>query len=435
MHVMLAVHCFFPSHFYGTETYTLELARGLMGRGHRVTVLSAVHSGEPQQEAEVIHYDFQGIPVISVDKNFRPNTRIRDTYYQPEHRTTLQRVLRDEKPEVLHVTHLINHTGTLIEAAVVEDIPIMATFTDFFGFCYNCRLEATDGSHCRGPNERRTNCLACHLKLAHMPSMPMMATACWALTRLPAFNRGPLARIVSDINQRPNILQALYRHYRLAISPTAFLREAYQANACCVPLHDIRFGTDIDRTPKPAAPAASPLRVGFIGQIAPHKGPDLLIDAVRACRPSSVQCTIHGPSDREPAYMKELHRRALGLPVEFPGTFHPRDMALILAGFDLLVIPSRWYENSPLVLLDALATHTPVIVSDARGLMEFVTPGQNGFSFPLGDGKVLALLLRELADNPERVRNMSQDTSYPRTIGDMVVDTERLQFLAIENKR
>ena len=47
MKVALFVHCFFPNHFYGTETYTLELARNLLALGHQPIVVTAIFPGEP----------------------------------------------------------------------------------------------------------------------------------------------------------------------------------------------------------------------------------------------------------------------------------------------------------------------------------------------------------------------------------------------------
>ena len=64
MRVALFVHCFFPEHFYGTETYTYELARNLKAMGHEPTVVSAVFQGEPPREALVTRYEFKAIPVV-----------------------------------------------------------------------------------------------------------------------------------------------------------------------------------------------------------------------------------------------------------------------------------------------------------------------------------------------------------------------------------
>ena len=95
-------------------------------------------------------------------------------------------------------------------------------------------------------------------------------------------------------------------------------------------------------------------------------------------------------------------------------------MAEIMADLDFLVIPSRWYENSPLALLNALATHTPVIVSDVEGMTEFVKKGVNGYVFPLEDAAALEVILNNIAKNPMVARSLSKTTHYDRSNCDMV---------------
>ena len=115
MKVVFFVHCFFPGHFYGTETYTLELAKHYQSCGYQVTVVTAIFQGEPGGCETISRYEYQGIPVVCIDKNMLPHTRVKETYYQPDMREVLERVLRDLNPDIVHVTHLINHTAVLLE--------------------------------------------------------------------------------------------------------------------------------------------------------------------------------------------------------------------------------------------------------------------------------------------------------------------------------
>jgi glycosyltransferase involved in cell wall biosynthesis len=95
-------------------------------------------------------------------------------------------------------------------------------------------------------------------------------------------------------------------------------------------------------------------------------------------------------------------------------------MAEILAALDVVVIPSRWHENSPLVLLDALATHTPVVVCDVAGLTEFVDEGRSGFRFALGSVDDLTRVLSRFVDDSSLAATMSRTTQYTRTTRTMV---------------
>ena len=136
MRIAFFVHCFFPQHFYGTETYTLELARHYRAAGLDVVVVSAIFQGEQAADSLITRYEYQGIPVVCIDKNQIPHTRVKETYYQPDMRSVLEQVLREVKPDLVHVTHLINHTSALLEVTQQLGIPTYATFTDFFGFCF-----------------------------------------------------------------------------------------------------------------------------------------------------------------------------------------------------------------------------------------------------------------------------------------------------------
>lgn len=438
MKVAFFVHCFFPKHFYGTETYTLDLARHYQAAGHDVVIVSAIFQGEPAAEAPISRYEYQGLPVVCIDKNRVPHSRVKETYYQPDMRPVLEQVLREIKPDLVHVTHLINHTAALLEVTQQLGIRTYATFTDFFGFCLNNKLEAADGSLCAGPSATRTNCVACYLKDAarsscaggwvSRASTPMraklIAEAANFGRRLPGLRGGPVDGLIEDIACRPDTLASLYnRGYTGAIAPTRFLRGAYESNGITVPMNSIWFGVDIDRSPKPERPANHTPVIGFIGQIAPHKGTDLLIEAFARLPRKSAELRIYGPADQDAAYMAQLRGLAEGHDVRFMGTFPREQMAEILREMDLLVIPSRWYENSPLVLLNALATHTPVLVSDVAGMTEFLEPRKNGDAFSRGCVNSLEDKLKALVGEKDELYGMVRTTFYDRTTIDMARST------------
>lgn len=439
MKVALFVHCFFPEHFYGTETYTLGLAKHLQSFGHEVTVVAGVFQGEPRREAIVTHSSYDGVPVITIDKNYEPHTRVRETYFHEAMRPHLTAVLRELSPDVVHVTHLINHTAVLLEAAKDLGLPLVATLTDFFGFCYNNKLEASDGSLCAGPDRWRSNCIACHLRAAASGEEPRAKRLAgiphgwrlggFALRAAAAFGWPRIAgadAIVPDIVERPGVLARTYECYDAMIAPTQFLRDAYVRNGFSEPRLSLsRFGIDIDRTPKPARAPHAPLTFGFIGQIAAHKGTSLIVRAARAMPPGSVRLIIYGPEDQDKKYMGSL-LEAAGPETEFRGTFKPERMADVLAEMDVLAIPSTWYENSPLVLLNALATHTPVLVSDVQGLTEFIEEGRDGWSFRRGDLADLTRVMGKLAADPGAVRAASANTSYERTTRSMASEVEAI---------
>ena len=442
MKIALYVHCFFPNYYHGTETYTLSLAKNLLIMGHEPVVVSSVPQGENRTESLITNYDYQGIPVICIDKNYIPSRSILDTYYSPSMYQIHNELLQKIHPDIVHVTHLGNHTAALLDAAAELSIPIVATFTDFFGFCYNSKLEAANGSLCTGPNSKRTNCFTCFIKSGvSRKKIPLgekifkkgAQLIQWGsvlfsgIYKMPGLKHSLLSAQYHDIKARPKLLAERYGLYSAVIAPTQFLQLAYEMNGLTeAPFHKINFGVDIDRKPKLLPPSTEPMRFGFIGQIAPHKGTSLLVEAFCRLPKGKSELYIYGADDQFPAYTQAIKARCANFQIFFRGTFQPEQMRQILDGIDFLVIPSTWYENSPLVLLDALASHTPVIVSDVEGLTEFLQQGKNGYAFVRGSVDGLEQVLRQIQENPESSRQLSLTTSFSKTTLDMTEEVEKI---------
>ncbi|MDE2240079.1 MAG: glycosyltransferase, partial [Rhodospirillales bacterium] len=382
MKIALFVHCFFPDHFFGTETYTLQIAQLLKARGHEVTVVTGAFQHEPRNRAMLTRYIYDGLPVIVFDKNYLPHQSVLESYWQDNARPVLRAILTELQPDIVHVTHLVNHTAVLLEEVKAAGYPLVATLTDFFGFCYTSTLETAEGGLCTGPNRLRTNCIACYDKASgnwprRQYKLSILAERLYYSLRSLRDERQ--LHPIGDLVKRPRILHRAYQLYDAMIAPTQFLHDAYTSNDFDNSrMHLSRFGVELDRQEKPARAPDAPLVVGYVGQMAAHKGVHLLMEAARSLPPGSFRLKIYGPLADTP-YVQKL--RALATKdMEFCGTFSSSEFRTILDGIDVLAIPSTWYENSPLVLLNALASHTPVIVSDVQGMTEFLDGG-NGWSF------------------------------------------------------
>jgi glycosyltransferase involved in cell wall biosynthesis len=156
------------------------------------------------------------------------------------------------------------------------------------------------------------------------------------------------------------------------------------------------------------APDEGPLRIGFIGTLYEHKGAHVLVEALRSIPHTlSVTAGFYGDTAQFPAYFTVLQRLANGDPrIEFRGTFPQRDIAEVMEGLDVLVAPSLWHENSPLVLLHAQAAGCPVVGSNVAGISELVHDGENGLLFAPGDAPALARALVRLAEDRSLLRQL-----------------------------
>jgi glycosyltransferase involved in cell wall biosynthesis len=81
--------------------------------------------------------------------------------------------------------------------------------------------------------------------------------------------------------------------------------------------------------------------------------------------------------------------------VEFLGHLDAVGVAALLRGAVASVLPSEWYENNPLGVIESLSTGTPVIGAEMGGIPELIIPGKDGFTYPAGDVDALTGLLRD----------------------------------------
>ena len=164
---------------------------------------------------------------------------------------------------------------------------------------------------------------------------------------------------------------------------------------------------------------SSHLRVGYIGQIAKHKGVDVLVRAFKRLRTQgpAPRLLLYGETERHPRFVRHLRRLVDGDGnIEFAGTFENNQILKVHSELDVLVVPSLWYENSPNVILEASAAGTPVIASNMGGMAELVQHGVNGLCFTPGDGDDLARQLQFIVDEPSTLNDLKQGISRVKTI-------------------
>ena len=128
-----------------------------------------------------------------------------------------------------------------------------------------------------------------------------------------------------------------------------------------------------------------------------------MIDAFnRLENPAGATLTIYGAADGHDAYFERLQRVIHGNPrIFFKGTIPPDQLGQAFADSDFFILPSTWHENSPLILLDALQSKTPVIASEIGGVTDVVKHGINGLLFPMGDQDALQQLLQRTISEPQ----------------------------------
>jgi glycosyltransferase involved in cell wall biosynthesis len=93
------------------------------------------------------------------------------------------------------------------------------------------------------------------------------------------------------------------------------------------------------------------------------------------------------------------------------------EMRALYAVADLTLVPSVWYDNSPMVIYESLLAGTPIVGSGIGGIPELVQHGQTGYLFPAGDARALTewVIQHFSLSAPERRAMRRRCASYVRS--------------------
>jgi glycosyltransferase involved in cell wall biosynthesis len=215
---------------------------------------------------------------------------------------------------------------------------------------------------------------------------PLVAAAAWGLTGKLVFTRHLLYPVKG---------QFLYRRVDGWIAPTSQILKTLAPlkprSSAAIP-----NWVDLERFPfKPHAPH-TPLNLGLLGQISPHKGHDDAIEALRILGPG-YRLVIAGKG--EESYVSKLKEKSGGLPVDFAGFVSLPDF---FERIDVLLVPS-WEEPFGLVLLEGMASGIPVISTAAGGPLDIIRTGVEGILVPPRDANALAEAVRSLEPLRDRI--------------------------------
>jgi glycosyltransferase involved in cell wall biosynthesis len=127
---------------------------------------------------------------------------------------------------------------------------------------------------------------------------------------------------------------------------------------------------------------------------------------------------LFGSEATFPEYAGELRRAAAGLPVVFEGAFERSRVAEVYGRLDVLVVPSLWLENSPLVIHEAFQAGLPVVAARSGGIVDLIADGVNGLLYEPSSAEQLSALLARLIDDPAECRRLAANRPPVKTIDD-----------------
>jgi glycosyltransferase involved in cell wall biosynthesis len=442
MRVLHAIHDFLPRHRAGTEIYTHRLCLELQCRGLQVLVLSAEH--DPSRPHGSLTWRSHGdLPVIELVNNWR-FASFEETYSSPQIIGQLDHVLRAVQPDLLHIHSLLNLSLELPALARTHGIPSVATLHDYTLVCpsggQRVRLDGQDrGDICREIDPAL--CAGCFSRSPFARQIALgrlqgdtLSYRGW-LTRLARSLQRRLPRVVAalgrgaartaspapapqEVQTRLDRVQRLFQTVERFVAPSAALAADFRRYG--LPAEKLEIA-DYGFAPLPRRDMTNRtgrLRIGFVGTPVWHKGLHLLIDALRPLPAGRYELAVFGDLAIFPDYAADLHRQARGLPVRFAGPFGDERASEVYGQVDVLVVPSLWPENSPLVVHEAFMSGVPVVASRLGGLSGLIEHDRWGWLFdPRRPGELTAAL-RALVDRPDTLARWSAALPPVRSLED-----------------
>lgn len=440
MRILFVVHQFFPDHRAGVEIVTLGLARALKVRGHEPYVFAAKRSipGSGIEPYETQDYEFEGIPVRRVGRPEEGFSRPFELNFRnPGMAREASEYARQTNPDVVHAMHLQGLSASVVPVLKELGVPLVFTAADFWTVCPVVDLRRHDGALCTGPEV--THCVRCIASRSPDPRVSKAANlipgaalrGADLLSRTPLSRFSHLLRQIRAVRERPSYIRENLRPVDRMVAYTRLTQHLLSSNGVgsgnTLVSHYGTDATDLAEAAKQRRPSPT-LRVGYVGTLAPHKGCDTLLRAFKALPPDlDVTLSIHGDPGPYHSFAAELRELAANdTRISFRGAFSRKDLGHVFAEIDVLVVPSRWYENAPGVIFEAFAARAPVVATNLGGMSEFVRPEVNGLLFKLEDPEDLSRQLRRLREEPHLLEQLRTGIVPVKTVAEYADELETL---------
>jgi len=359
----------------GSERYYFDLCDLLKARGHDVAHFSMKDDRNlPSEQAPYF--------VASVDlnacKGIGPRARAAARIlYSGEAKRNIGRLIDTWRPDVIHFHNITRQLSpSIVDAARARRVPMVQTVHDFFLLCpaHTLFLDGTICEACKG-------------------------SAFWHAVAGRCIDGYLASSAFGALEYYLHGLLGLYKKVDRLIAPSLFLKSKISAIGW--------VGDKVEHLPYfvPLGPDYSDRNEGyalFAGRMTEEKGVETLLDAAALCK--EIEFVLAGEGPKLEAYKR--YARSLGLAnVRFAGYARGEALERLMAGACCVVVPSLWYENLPLTIMEAFARGKPVVAADSGGIPELVRDGKTGYLFERGVPVALAEAVgRIVSDDAQRVR-------------------------------
>lgn len=427
MKILKVIHGYPPLYNAGSEVYSQTICREL-AKKHNVEVFARFE--DPFEQDFAMKYETDDLcPQIKVNLINLPLDRHRYRIVNESVDKKFENVLTKFKPDIVHIGHLNHLSASILQVIKNYNIPIVYTLHDYWLMCPRGQFIQRHSDDvkdiwalCDGQEDRKC------------------AQNCYS-----GYYVGDTNSIETDVefwtnwvSRRMDIFRNLLKHVDIFHAPSQFLRDKYVNDFGLDPLKTVYldYGFDRKRCEGRVRNKDEPFTFGYIGTHIPAKGIQHLIQAFGMLT-GNCQLKIWGRPRAQNT--SALHHIVNTLPKEAQKNIiwlsEYRNENLITDVFnqtDCIVVPSIWYENSPLVIHEAQQARVPVITANVGGMSEYVKHDINGLLFNHRDPIDLSHKMQDFVNNPQKAVDLgargyfySDDRNIP-SIESHIIELEKI---------
>ncbi|WP_166216155.1 glycosyltransferase [Microbulbifer harenosus] len=383
MKILFVTMQFGPGYNQGTERYIRNLGKELIAYGCEVSVAG----GDPEGRGHSGGV-WNSIP-------YKTLSTLGWTAVKGAPIEAYIELLKQEKPDILHLVNP-GHIGVnIVYAARALNIPYIISVTDFWWLCPKQTLTLSDGNLCHGFTEEFT-CLKCIAKTHRNPTINFAAkTEIGAHLTAQLIKSKNIESGESTLwDNRKQTLHDILKeaHAVICLSKTgqSLLEEYFKLQNCKYLPAGLSAQWFEPKTT--ASVTGDTFSIGFLGALSPHKGLHIITQALKALNNEKIHLIVAGKKALPTYADRELQRYKK---TTYLGEIQEEETTPLMDKLDLLVLPSLWPENQPQVLLEAGARNIPVIASDIPGCAELL---DQAALFPMGNHEALSKLIEAITN-------------------------------------
>jgi len=393
----------------GVSNYLLGLEVELKKLGHEVRVFAMDNPKNIDSEDKKYFVSYLSFDKHGLINTWRSFARI---FYSWEAKRKFQALINDFRPDIIHV-HNIYHqiSPSILSVARREKIPVVMHLHDYKLICPNYKL-FTGGKICkRCRGGKYYNCLF---------------NKCLKDSYLKSFG-GTL-----EMYFHHHIWRIYEKGIKLFIAPSQFMKKTVEEFSWpaekIICLHNFFKDQAGQSGPNNQNNSNNPNNyLLYFGRLSEEKGVSVLIEAL-AKTEENLKIAGEGPEENK---LKDLSNQlGLNSRIEFLGFKTGEALENLIINARAIIIPSVWFENMPLNMLESLARQKVVIASNIGGIPEIIKDNKTGFLFAPGDVDDLTKKIKLLKE----VETDSISRNAKETVKDLNVQAHVQEILKIYQK-